>query len=579
MSQTEKLSEREGSPPRPVELQRVGAGIDFSDPHSPLAPYYLRLSGVAAFGLVALVFIFADSIPLWHTDVWGHTKFGEWIWTHGRLPEHEPFCLWSDRQAPFVELFTLSQLAFYGLYEAGARLAGGDDLRQMAGGVEMLRLGFALLVTARFGLLLLTYRRLSGSTATACGALFLLLLLSLPTMGVLRPQLFGELLFALLLFGLSRPLVSWRFVAASPIVFLLWANLHGSFLVGLGLLAIFLTGRIIEIVQQDGWGKVFHDAAARRLLLALALGGAGACINAHGPVLFLYAVRMASHPALAPVLEWRPLGLYPAPFLVGTPFVGSLLLLALTQWRSRRPFTPTQVLLVVVFGVGACMQQRVLIWWVMLTLWVAVSHWTTARAAAPTEDVRPGGASFRKTLLAAAMVFTAVMWAPTTGWLLHGSPRQPAQLVSPGTPWQLARQLRRPDDPQAQWSTALAAALRAHYPQGRFTGGILASESQGDYLIWALDEQTPVSSYAHLHLFPRNYWEEMSVIYGGAPGWWDLLRRRQANLVVIEAEIYPQLRDKLKADPGWEVVFDETGDARKIPNSCRLFVALRKKPI
>jgi len=579
MNQTEQTSSQATPGPEVVPSEQVGAGFDFSDPKSPLAPLYLRTSGVLAGGLLALVFLLANCVPLWHSDVWGHLKFGEWIWKHGHLPEHEPFVPWNDHPVPFIQFYTLSQLAFYWLYQLGAHLTGGDDLRQLAGGIEMLRLGFSLLVLARFAVLLLAYRRVSGSLPQACAALVLLLVLSFSSMLVMRPQVFGELFFALLLLALGRPLLSWRFLAVLPVFFALWANTHGSFLVGLGLLAVCCSGRILEATRQAGWGGVRNDPQIRRLLLALLIGAGASCLNPHGPALYRHALGLASNPVILRLAEWQPLGLFPWPFLVGVPFVGSLLILALTQWLSPRPFTPAHLQIVIVFGLGACLQERFLNWWIVLTPWIAVQYWKPSERPVGKEAGPSPGASFRKTLLAGGLVFAVLMWSPSMGWLLEGNPRPVGQLVVPATPWELARQLHRPEDSQAQWSSTLANILKANYPEGRFTGSIFVSETLGDFLLWELAPEVPLSSYSHLHLFPRSYWDEVLPIYQGQPGWWDLLRRRRANLVVIEAEIYPRLRDRLRANPGWEVVLDETGNPRKVPAQCRLFIAVRKKPV
>ena len=108
---------------------------------------------------------------------------------------------------------------------------------------------------------------------------------------------------------------------------------------------------------------------------------------------------------------------------------------------------------------------------------------------------------------------------------------------------------------------------------------MFASETLGDYLTWSLAPDVPVTSYSHLHLFPANYWAENTGVYMAQPGWWDRLRQRHANLIVLEVEIYPQLCQKIRDDAAWLVVRDEAGDMRKISTHCRLFVAVRKKPV
>ena len=50
------------------------------------------------------------------------------------------------------------------------------------------------------------------------------------------------------------------------------------------------------------------------------------------------------------------------------------------------------------------------------------------------------------------------------------------------------------------------------------------------------------------------------------------------NMVVIEAELYPDLCGLLTRDPAWLIVLDETGTHKKSNRRGHLLVALRKKP-
>ena len=437
MNETSPASEPAASTP-PADT--VGSGIDFSDPKSPLAPFYLRTAGVAAFGLLALLFVFVGLLPLWHTDVWANVKFGEWMATHRALPEHEPFSPWGDKQTPFVSFAALSQLAFYGAYWAGATLAGGDAVRQLAGGVTGLRTLFSLLVLLRFTLLLLAYRRVSGSTSAATAMLAVLFFFSLPSVGVMRPQLFGGLFFALLLFTLSRPLLSWRALVGLPFLFAVWANFHDSFLIGLAVLGVFLIGRAAVAWRERGVGffrGLLRDAQVHRLLLALAACGAAVCVNPYGPRIYPAALRL-SHL----LTEWQPPRLNAHPPFFGASVLFALLFVAILWAWSRRLPSPTALLLVVLFGAGACCQQRLTVWLAMAAPWAAAPHWAAVTEQWAASRKRAAGvASFRKTLLGAALFLAAWMWSPAMMWVTAGTPPPLNGSMSPGTPWQLARQL------------------------------------------------------------------------------------------------------------------------------------------
>jgi hypothetical protein len=451
----------------------------------------------------------------------------------------------------------------------------------MAGGVELLRLTFALLVLIKFSLLFGAYRQLGKNTLLACGGLVVVALLNFSTFGVIRPQQVGEICFSLLLLALGQAQLSRRTLALLALLFIFWVNAHGSFLMGLALIFVCWTGQGIQSWQaQNNPGRLWTDGPFRRLGLALILCVSASCLNPHGPWIFRHVLRMAGNPALSMVLEWKPLGLYPIPILVGLPFVGSIIVLGLTQWLSPRPFSPTQWLMVVVFGMGACLQQRLLIWWIFLVPWIALPHWATLGGKALEElAVRLGPRSFRKTLLAGALFLAALMWSPAISWVLSGSPQPLNQSLSQGTVWELARQLANSQDSNRPWSPELAEVLRTTYPHRRFSGSIFTSETLGDYLTWALAPQLPISCYSHYHLFTQENWGENQRVLRGQSGWWDLLRQRQANLLVLEAEIYPQLCQLVREDPGWVVVRDEAGDPSKKTSYDRLFVAIRKKPI
>lgn len=581
LDQADRTAEQPAEPvPLEAPLTAVGAGFDFADPHSPLAPYYCRTSHVVAALLLCLTFIAGSTFPMWHTDIWGHLKFGQWIVGHGRLPEYEPFCPWADASKPMSHFYTLSQPGLYLLYRSGEWWAGGDELRQMAGGVEFLRTTHAVLLVARLFLLLLAFRRLSQSLPLAITGLIAVLLLDLSNLAVLRPQIFGQFFFAILLLALSRPRLSSFALVGLPLLLVLWANTHGSYLVGLGLLGICLLGRGIEVwltEERARFRAVWADSQARRLLGTILVALVGiAFINPHGPSFYLRTLEMGRHPGLlTSVSEWQPLALSDWHW----PFLISLAAACLTQYFSPRPFTPTQLLLLVIFGVGVACQMRMVIWWAMIVPWALVPHWAAIReryfASWPRVFSVP---CLRKTVVVVLLLFAALMWSGPVYLLINGQPRPLQGAVSGGTPWQLGHQLRHPDDPKAQWLPALGEVLRKHYPQGQFTGAIMATPMQGDYLLWDLAPEVPVT-YAHMHLFPAEFLEELGTVSRGETGWWDILNRHRVNLLVVEAEWGGQLREQLRKDPAWQIVLDETGDRRKPQPLNRQLIAVRVQPL
>lgn len=548
-----------GGVPEPMH---VGAGIDFADPGSGLAFCYLRASHVAAVGLLAAAFVLLCYVPLWYTDIWGHLKFGQWIAEHRALPASEPFTPFADPESAGVRQSWASQLLFYLIFSAGAALAGGDHLRELAGGAQALRLFLAILVVARGSALYFAFVRVSGSTRCAAAGLVLWIVASIGNIGVLRPQVLGELAFAVTLLALSRPLLSRPALIGLPIMFAVWANLHGSFLTGLVLLGAALLGRALVVIRTapvSRWRATWSDGQCRRLALLMPLAIlAIACLNPSGPAIYADALAVAAHPNVRAMDEWKPLSFHLA---TGWHLLYLLLViaLALTQLSSRRWFALDTLIFLALFGLPPLLHQRMMIWWVMIGPWLAVRYWPACRLPWSIPASTP---TFRKTLLAGALVFMAACWSIPTQWYLAGEPGKLERILYAATPWQLAEALR---DPAAS-TTPLAQYLRTHYPHGQLDGAIFASETLGDFLLWELPAGTPIFIYTHVHLFTPAHWRECAEIRAALPNWSAILDRHRINLVAVEPERNRDLCQLLREAKGWRVVEDD-----------ELFVAVRAR--
>jgi hypothetical protein len=187
--------------------------------------------------------------------------------------------------------------------------------------------------------------------------------------------------------------------------------------------------------------------------------------------------------------------------------------------------------------------------------------------------------SLRKTLLVAALVVLAFLWSAPGQWVLSRQPMPLDRGVYGGTPWQVAFQLEGPDGVTDEAFLQLRRYLRRYYPEGHFRGGIFTSETAGDYLVWALAPQTPLFIYTHVHLFPAQAWEDCVTIKHALPGWEEILKHHQVNLVVIEPELYPALRNALYGDAAWQLLLDEFKWPGKRDPRARLLVAVRKVPL
>ncbi len=559
----------------PYEGGPLGAGIDWADPNSAVAPLYFTPAGVLAVAVLGLAFFVFSSAPLRHTDFWSHLKYGEWIAANHTLPEYEPLNPYTDKQARMFDAQWLTQFGYHKLFEASGKVAGSDPRKQIEAGVEAVRIVHAFVAVATLAFLGLAYRRVSGSVGWAPLGMLLVMILILSPLSVQRPQSFGIMFFAAVLCGLSRPVITRRAIVWLPLVMVLWANLHGSFVVGFGLIGVVLLGRMIELFMAEGGSVVaiLRDTAVQRLLAALSLGFAAvALLTPHGPTIYLDILRFGGNPNLRTFGEWQPLDFSEARG-GHWGYLATLILVAVAQVASPRAFSPTQLLMVVTLGIWPLFQQRAMVWWVPVVPWIVAPH-LVAAANAWGWRREPAVPNFRLTMFAGLIAVLAFLISPASAWVKKGTPRPVTVALHRGTPYDIAAVLSGTAPAEPDRVEALTKAIREGYG-GRYVGRVFCSETLGEYLLWALPPDAPVTLFNHAHLFTPDYWRQWLSVKEGKPGWWEALDRHNINVVIVEADTHEPLCAELRSNSAWNVVLDEAGASGRDLTS-RLFVAIRK---
>jgi len=569
-----------GSEEQPEPPRSLGAGIDFADPNSPLAPYFLHVSHIIGLCLLCLIGWFYTLVPLWHSDIWGHTHRGEVMWQHRTLPDREPFGPFADPDMPAVHTQWLSQVIYAGILRAGAlgRSAADPEVR-LARGVEFLLIFHWLLLAFRFVIFWFACRRLVGSTSWANVALVLLFVEMASPAAVQRPQAIGVFLFVVELWVLSRPKLSRPAVAGLPLLFLLWANVHGTFVVGLMLLAMMTLVRVIQEIQTvptRNWREVVRSATIARLLISLGLSVLAAMANPHGPELYRHIIFFADHPNVRQLDEWRP--------LLSHAFAGSFWLY-LVSWTvlvlfwAASGFRYSAMLLVLLpFGIWPLFQERAMVWWLILVPWVLAELGPAVVERYRLGDRLPTTVpSFRKTLLAVGILGLFLLWTPMLQWAFRGRPKPLDQSLSRMTPWRLGLELNAAPQNRGRWAPSLVEALR-NYPDGRFQGRIFTSETLGEYFFHTSPPNADVMVCTHAHVFPVPHWRNCMAVKYAQGDWKNWLLLHRVNLIVIEADLYVVLAQEIRSDPAWQIIEDESSAVPRLPGN-RRFVALRKTPL
>ncbi len=231
---------------------------------APAEPDWGWLDGTLVLVVLALGFALA-SFPATNNDLWLHLAAGR-LTAHGQLPSGpDPFSA-LDPPPVWVNHSWLTDVLLYALYA----VAGGPALV----------IAKAVLVALLAGVLLLTRRPGTGMLLPAVGTALALLAMS-PRL-LLQSTVVSYLLFGVLLLLLNRrprPGSRWRLPVAVGVLFLLWANLDGGFVLGLALLLVWLVGAVLQRAAPLGDEADAAEAGHGPEVLAVALAvGVVACV-------------------------------------------------------------------------------------------------------------------------------------------------------------------------------------------------------------------------------------------------------------------------------------------------------------
>lgn len=520
-----------------------------------------------------LLFLYIDHSPVWHTDIWAHLKLGSWMVEHGRLPEAEPFSPFTEDKR-LIPTAWLSQVLMWKVYEAGAWMPfrwAWDDITQPCG-VIALRTMHALLLLARFLFLFWAFQRWGGSRLTAFLGMLVCAVLSWNHLTVLRPQVWGELCLAILLFLVSRKpptrLATW----CTPVVMGLWCNFHGSYMNGLLILLGILVARILVAVRksQQGETEALHSALVRRTfrMFYISILVVGFC-NPYGSFRW-YAdtLGFAQNANVRMMDEWQRLDWSS---FTGRLFLGSLCLVVLTQLVAKTKHVAGislgQGILLLCFGIQTVFFQRMMPWWAIICPFVCVGPWARIFALV---DIPPLRQSIFRIITEMAVVMAgfwcAFAFSNVGSMLIHEEAPVLSKMLHPGTPRLLdvmgKRKLANQMDP------AIHEALN------RPGAVIFASETLGDYLYFT--GRHPVVVFTHVQLFSEKHWERCMVVKEGIENWEKYLQEWNVQVICVEPELHPELVTQVKQSPNWIVKLDETTSGSKPNPKSRHFIAIRK---
>src|SRR6202041_1026832 len=278
-------------------------------------------------------------------DLWWHVKTGELILSTHKWARTDPYS-YTSYGAPWMSCEWLGDVLFAAAYRLGG-LRGLEALLIVLASAVML---------ARYGLATL---RSGNSKAGFVAAAALLALANLSFS--LRPQMLGYLFLILTLIALERfRQGKQRAVWLLPVLFLVWINTHGSWIIGLATVALYIVAGLGRFQIGGLEKRRWTNAERLRLEFAFLLSLMVIPITPYGVRLAGYPFTVASTLpiSVANILEWQVM-----PFNLGGGklFLALLLGFFLAQVVLRFSWHLAELLLFLFGTAMACMHLRFLL--------------------------------------------------------------------------------------------------------------------------------------------------------------------------------------------------------------------------
>lgn len=501
---------------------------------------FLMLIGICAF------FMYYNYMKIFHSDFWGHVSYGRWIVEHKQLPTEEPF-------VPVAKGVPVVATAW------GSQVILG--LISQANDAELFSHMWAVCVVTMWLLFARAFYLQTKNGPVSLLAAFFGWAIWWSRHAVVRPEVFGTICFAILIVMMVKsdsarsrreeeieptPLSlkkSILFYIAIGALFMVWANLHGSFIVGFGVLGGYIAGRATEVLWKTrDIQALFADSVFRQRVIAAQVAVVGCLVNPYGIDLFVHTLVFPSNPNLEDVWEWYPLKVVS---LESPAIAFSWALLVVLMRHSKRRVSPTDVWMFLVFNAAVCLRVRMLQWYAPIVMVVLTPHladcvermvarWkqTDMKEVFDWLSVR----SFRLSLFGGLAIWMTFCFSPVSRLALGGKPREDKHVFSTDTP------------------RGITKYLREHPPRGM----VAAPQWWGDWIVWDGPQDIEVLMTTNaVHVAPPLVWKDYLAIAKGEDGLATRLDRYRINTIVVCKALQGGLLAQVRDLAGWKISFED----------------------
>ena len=463
-----------------------------------------------------LVLVFLGTLifvirPIEDPDYWWHLKTGEYIVQQKQIPFVDDFSF-SATGKPWIAHEWLSEVIMYGIFKVG--------------GIPFTVIFFAVLILVSFAMTIFRTETRKNLYALG-GALILGVILSTPVLWA-RPQIFTLVYTSLFLFLLDRFLktVSLRYLIPLPIIMILWVNQHGAFIVGMGLIGIYLLGLLVDQVvkiinEKSGISKIFTKPiwilVSLLLICTLAI-----LVNPNGWRMFLYPFQTVNDPSLQTFnQEWASPNFHERTWI---PLAVMYLALIGFGLKSKKTVTTVNILLCMIFGYLALLALK------QVALFALVSIPILADLIADVLPFSRSNMQSKKLVIPIALVSIAGLVLIGANALLHLREKQ-GEFIKQFYPVKAVEYIQKES----------------------IDGRIFNSYNWGGYMIWNLYPAQRVYIDGRCDMYGTDFVTRFVDIYSTKPGWENALKADEIEYVLVEPNTY--LAYALVDHQGWKTIF------------------------
>jgi len=448
-------------------------------------------------------------------DVWWHLRTGQLILQNHQVFQADPYSFTRFGQ-PWVDHEWLSQVLIFGLY----RLAGWGGLIA----------GFSAVIAVAF---LVVFLRCPGRPYLAGVSTLLGAFASAPSWGV-RPQMLTLLLASVLLFILERSYRRPNLLWWTPLLMLLWVNLHAGYALGIALMALFLVGDALDSVFGFApfESQSASQSAARFRTLGLAIVACAAVVplNPYGAAMYAYPLETLRSRAMQSYIgEWFSPDFHQGRYL---PTLAMILATIALPALSPRRLRPREVLLLAVTTFAALRSVRHIPIYALVAIPIMCAM---VQACLQERDVTKWFESKHLPMTPAKTLINAVLLASFLAFVVAR-----VRYVS-----------RQQADMEAKELPAAAASFIAtqHPP-----APMLNHYNWGGYFIWRLYPEYRVYIDGRADLYGDAFMDDLATIYYlRGDSWRTPLDRWGIRTVVLPPDA--PLITALEALPDWKTIY------------------------